>query len=165
MNIHPILVHFPIALLTVYGFLELIRVRRVRELPYWFYVKASLVITGIVSGFAAYQSGEAIEGQFRKLMGPTIEAHSSWAAASLSIFGLLAFGYLTAWVLRSNADEFRFRRELGILSGFITETYLAPILAVLGLVAITVTGALGGAMAYGPDIDPVVRFVVNLLGL
>ena len=44
MNIHPIFVHFPIALLTLYSLAELIRWRRITELAYWFYVKAFAMI-------------------------------------------------------------------------------------------------------------------------
>jgi hypothetical protein len=36
-------------------------------------------------------------------------------------------------------------------------------LALIGVLAITITGALGGVIAFGPDIDPAATFFYNLL--
>lgn len=44
MNIHPFLVHFPIALFCVYTILECVRFQVVIKQPYWFYLKAGIVI-------------------------------------------------------------------------------------------------------------------------
>jgi len=38
-------------------------------------------------------------------------------------------------------------------------------LALFGLAAIAITGALGGAIVYGPNIDPFVAFIIKILGL
>ena len=37
-----------------------------------------------------------------------------------------------------------------------------PLLALLGLIAITITGGLGGAIVYGKDVDPIVSFIYKL---
>lgn len=50
-NIHPVLVHFPIALSIVYAILELIPFKKLRE--NLFTTKASLVTLGTISIFAA----------------------------------------------------------------------------------------------------------------
>ena len=58
MDLHPIIVHFPVALLTLYGIFELFSVRRIARKPYWFYVKAVLVIFGALGALAAWLTGE-----------------------------------------------------------------------------------------------------------
>lgn len=63
-NIHPLLVHFPIALLTVYSLLEAVPLKRIQKLPYWFYVKAVLLITGTISILPTILAGLVIEDQF-----------------------------------------------------------------------------------------------------
>ncbi|KHO51327.1 MAG: hypothetical protein QT04_C0044G0036 [archaeon GW2011_AR11] len=60
LNIHPIFVHFPIALLSLYAVMVLIRFRKVMGLPYWSYAKAILAIAGTLGAFAALQTGSLV---------------------------------------------------------------------------------------------------------
>lgn len=57
MDIHPVTVHFPIALLTVYGLMELVWSKRLKKEQAWFYVKASFLILGVISAYAALSTG------------------------------------------------------------------------------------------------------------
>lgn len=47
-------------------------------------------------------------------------------------------------------------------TGYVLRSPFLPFLALIGLIAITMTGALGGAIVYGPNVDPVVKFVYSL---
>ncbi|EKD68269.1 MAG: hypothetical protein ACD_48C00001G0001, partial [uncultured bacterium] len=38
-------------------------------------------------------------------------------------------------------------------------------IAMLGFIALSLTGILGGALVYGPDADPLVHYVLQFLGL
>src|SRR3989344_5136632 len=98
MNIHPIIVHFPIAFLSVYGVLELVRLRYITSAMYWFYIKASIVMIGAAMAGAAYLSGEIAE----ELVGESrlIEIHSQWAKMTVVIFGFIAVCYAIAWFSR-----------------------------------------------------------------
>ncbi len=161
MNLHPVFVHFPIALLTIYALLELIRWRVVLERSYVFYVKAVLVILGAASAWVARQTGLLIRDTFRA--GSTtklVDMHETWATGSAILFTVLALAYLIAWLEREwvirNKILLTFRRV-------ILNTPLVWILALSGLIGITVTGALGGAIAYGPNIDPVAGWVYHIL--
>jgi len=49
------------------------------------------------------------------------------------------------------------------LKYFILFPPVAIVLALAGLVAITVTGGLGGAIVYGPDADPFFKLVYHFI--
>ena len=91
-NLHPLFVHFPIALLFLYSFIKIIPLKK-----WW------------------------PQGEIISLVIPS----------------------------KKNLTH-------PILSGF---------LALVGLVAIVVTGLLGGVMVYGPTADPAAGIVLRLLGL
>ena len=89
MNIHPILVHFPIALLTLYAIWELIRFKKVTAQHYWFHVKAILIIAGLVTAELALGSGEAIEKMFKEenpIKDAIVPVHAASAEGTIGIF-------------------------------------------------------------------------------
>lgn len=169
MNIHPFLVHFPIAFLSVYGLMELIRIRYITSASYWFYVKASLVIIGSMGAVAAYLSGEEAE----ELFGETrlVEIHSQWAEMATIIFGSIAVLYVIAWLFRLeifnrfenllNLNNLRVYVIIKRIISYLVGSFIMILPAFAGLVSIVITGALGGAIVYGPDIDLFVRFIYD----
>ncbi len=173
MNIHPIFVHFPIALLTIYAIMELLRFKKLSALPYWFYVKAILLITGSVSVFLARYTGEIAEHSIRdKSLHGVIELHSTFALFTFVIFGILALIYIVVWVDRENLGSKIALSQIGTAWNNIVKfahsmfrSPFMPIMAFIGLIVITTTGALGGAIIYGPDVDPIVQFIYKLFGL
>ncbi len=166
MNLHPIFVHFPIALLTIYTLLETASIiKRVRERAYIFYVKATFLLGGVFGAVPAYLTGDAQEGsapvhtEFYRAM----TVHSRWALATVLFFGALAAIHAAAWLCREWTGMPERLRKVLDLHRYATETALTPVLALFGLCIVTVTGALGGALAYGSDIDPTVSFIYKLL--
>lgn len=166
MNLHPILVHFPIALLTMYAMLEFASlVKPIRDRAYVFYVKATLLLLGALAAVPTFITG------FIQLGPPqpdsearrTLLTHYHFAIATLVVFGFLAACYAAAWLSREwTAMPEAWKRRLA-WHRIVTESLLAPALALVGVACVTVTGALGGAMIYGPDVDPVVTFVYGML--
>lgn len=158
MNIHPILVHFPIALLTIYSIMELIRVKKVMEWEPWFYLKAGLVILGFTSSILTFISGDAIEQHFTKMasLAPAVEIHSRFALATVVIYGILALAYHAVWLKWKPVEK---------MAGTILSAPFAIPLALIGLALVTITGALGGGIAFGPDIDPLVTLIFGVFGL
>lgn len=173
MNIHPLFVHFPIALLTLYAVLELLAFKKIANLPYWFYLKALLAIVGALSAVVAIQTGELIEREFQQGgSAQLVETHSFWAATATYIFAGLAVCYLVAWLDLSSTFKIIIAKKSWLQSSwrllrglqqFIFQKPLLILLALAGLSALSITGALGGALAYGPNIDPVVAFVYKIL--
>lgn len=170
MNIHPAFVHFPIALLLMYALFEIIRFTKRGKTPYFFHIKAILVIVGTLTAFLTLQTGDMAEESFkRSALRSLIHTHSSFATASTWIFTIIAFVYIIAWFKESPL----YQKVLGSAIGKqwaqlerysleILQSPLIPLLAVLGLITMTITGALGGAIVYGPDVDPIVNFVYHL---
>lgn len=172
MNLHPIFVHFPIALLTIYAILELIRLKSVTNRPYFFYLKATFAILGFVSAKAAIFSGLAIEDNFR---GEIVETHEKLAFLSLFVFGIIALAYIVEFLEREGIIlwlQNKFNGKLGWL--FWIEKFISKISnpaiekgyiilpAIIGLILVSLTGALGGIMVYGASSDPFTRIVYQI---
>ncbi len=173
MNIHPVVVHFPVALLTIYALMELIRFNKVKSQPYWFYVKALFLMIGGLGALAARQTGEwAAEGVDRSSdTAGILNMHENFANATTLIFGTLAVGYLIIWLNRENIFKFFNNNQTLIkiwnfilpIAKVLIETKLVILLAFAGLACVTITGGLGGIMVYGPDADPFFGFIYKLI--
>lgn len=169
-NIHPLLVHFPIAFLVLYSFLELISTKKLSDKIWLLNTKAILVIAGFIGGLLAASSGEAIEDNFPDLHN-LIETHSFWAGTTNAVFGVIAVLYLIKILSVNNVFNFKLESILNKIwvliqkiSYYILNNRFIIVLAIIvGFVAVTITGALGAAIVYGPDIDPIVKFIYNLV--
>lgn len=165
MNLHPMFVHFPVALFTLYAVSELLRFKKLLRSQTWFLIKATMLWIGFLGSLGAYFTGQAQEIVAGN---PLIELHGQWALATAWLFGTLAVIYaLIALEHYYNAQICRLigpRGEqifvrLTKLARAIHGSLLTPLLALIGLVSITITGALGGSIVYGPDVDPVAQLV------
>ncbi len=167
MNIHPLFVHFPIALLLVYSFFEIIRIRSWQQAPWIIPVKRITLLIGVLFSFISLNTGELAE---HNLSDPAllriVEKHSLFATTATYIYVALLVAYLTE-VLVSQKWWGRVPR---VIQTFLLWYARVPLssrvrlfLAFAGAIAITITGALGGAMVYGPTVDPVVWFVYKTI--
>jgi uncharacterized membrane protein len=178
MNLHPIFVHFPIALLTLYTLCELLRFKKIKEQPTWFYLKAILVICGTAGATVALFTGS--EAKRAVLTGVinaqvanprlVISLHENWAKGASLIYLLLAAAYAVAWLNRFNfidqlpSKALKWIWQVGTqIQKILIETNLVIILCIAGLVAITIAGALGGSIIYGPNTDPVVQSIYKFI--
>ena len=178
MNLHPIFVHFPIALLTVYALMELVRYRKITNQPYWFYAKGLFLLIGGLGALAALFTGDmargAVEqGTFQPAVAnfrQVVSMHENFADLSIAIFGILAVSYLFLWLQRLNfstsLEKYGMQTVWNFLlaiAHFFVETRLVLFMALAGLVCITITGGLGGIMVYGPSADPFFGVIYNIL--
>ena len=143
MDIHPLVVHYPIAFLTTYAIFELVRIRKILELPYWFYIKATLVGVGEVSAIVilitAMTSNALTDGN------RLVEMYKLFMLAVVIVFGIIALSY--------------FKR-----SSVFRSSIIIP-LAVIGLFLIVIAGGLFGATVYGTHFDPFLAPIFKLLGV
>jgi uncharacterized membrane protein len=164
MNIHPIFVHFPIALFTVYSIIEIARFKKIQNYPFTFFIKAALVIIGFLFSLITLQTGEMA----KHLVGRShlISVHSNFAVISVWIFGIIATLYAIVWInkttLKDKLEHFKTWIYLSNYSMVIINSPLIAVVALIGLVMITITGALGGAIVFGPDVDPAAKFFYQM---
>ncbi len=176
MNIHPLFVHFPIGLLVAYSVLEIVAYAwpSVRRQSWHFPVSAFLLFTGVLGAFAALLTGGITE-EILKAEGDAnfymVENHSLFAGATTVLYVILAAAYLVrifqmkGWGQRMFGSSAFFGPILRLkeyLAHVVLDTWLLPLLALLALAGMFVTGALGAAIVYGPSADPFVSFVYHL---
>lgn len=177
MNIHPLLVHFPIALLVMYSILEIgaYLLPALRRRAWVAPVKTFLLFVGVLAAGAAIVTGsmaeEIIEEAGLGSVSPIIETHSSFAAATTLLYLVLAAAYLVrvfdenGWgdrIVGTNAfltKIWNFKKRVWYL---VLDSWFLPFLALVALVSILITGALGASIVYGPDADPFVSFIYHL---
>lgn len=153
MDIHPIVVHFPIAFLTLYGLLELVRFQKVIDQPHWFYTKGVLVIAGALGALAAALTGAIASGW--AIGGPRLFAmHQIFALLVIIVSIVPAVAYALRWAGKFNLYTEHVMKPKSLVS-----------LAILILIVITITGGLGGAMVYGTHFDPLMAPIFKLLGV
>lgn len=172
MNLHPIFVHFPVALFTVYAVMELIPSRKLRAHISWFFVKAAFILIGIASSSAAYLTGTLIEEEFEqdKVYGPIVEMHSFFAGMTIAVFAVIALAYLILFLQKSSLQSRLltwqpWQRISSLVLRIYASRTILPLLALIGLGCVTVTGALGGSIVYGESADPLVGIIYRVLGL
>lgn len=160
MNLHVVVVHFPIALLTCYALLELLGLPNVFRAEFWTKVKALAVVAGTLFSMAAYWTGSEISHDFP---GKLTQVHAFYANSTVWFFSFLSLAYLlrVGHLLKKLPA---FLQKAGeTVSSVMEGPYLMALIGVASLFLVTVTGALGGALAYGPDIDPMVTIVYHWL--
>ncbi len=170
-QLHPVIVHFPIGLLTLYAVLELIPFRITWTDPRWIFAKRILVFCGTLAIIIAETTGEARGGE-NIVPGTALAMHELMATITKIIFMILAGAQV---VVATSVVVTRFvsKREwmyviwkiLERISKIITLRPVIIIGALAGLICITITGALGGGMVYGPEADPMVKAVYTLFNL
>ncbi|MDM5201499.1 hypothetical protein QUF79_26070 [Fictibacillus enclensis] len=133
--LHPLLVHFPIALLLIGVIVQIIAVWKK---PFFDRLALFLFSTGFLTGILAYVSGDGAEHFLRNQVGHSIESavhiHETYALVTLFIFG--------AVVLLKLLHMFGFIKPL---------LPLVLVLSLAGAVTLSLTGHYGGKMVYHPE--------------
>ena len=162
-GLHLMLVHFPIALLVIYVFLEYFK--RFTKADYWFNVRSVFLYLGIFFAVLAIFSGSLLEGDFENKFKALFELHETFATITLYLYSSIALYY----ILVQFKDKLKFLEKYNFFKTFekfyinlFSKTYVMHTVLLFALISIIVTGSLGAAMAQGPNIDPVVSFVYGL---
>ncbi|HED06309.1 MAG TPA: hypothetical protein ENI61_06470 [Ignavibacteria bacterium] len=174
MNIHPIFVHFPIALLVIYALMEITPRVWSSRVQWWNNIKMFLSITGALSVIPTLITGDMAEDIITKTrpeLTNLIETHAMMATITVIIFAIPAISYAikvietTDWhtkMLLRYKQYTIIAKILHEISIFTLRRGVMLFLALIGIISLTITGGLGASIVYGPDFDPIVSFVYNL---
>ncbi len=159
-NIHPIFVHFPIALLCVYSLIRVVPFHRWFPSVSWKHIERALLFFGVLGAGASLYTGEIAE-HLVKPPRDIVEMHAGFAVATTWIYGALLLGeILSMW--KTLSAKFSF---LVVVANILTHRVFGRVLAIAGFAAITITGLLGGVLVYGLSADPFAAIVLRWLGL
>lgn len=170
-NIHPIFVHFPIAFLILYSFIKIVPLYKWFPKIAWGQVRLVLLLAGVIGAFVANSTGEIAE----HLVNPNnqlVEMHATFASISTWVFGLLLVGELLAVLnlkiipqISAKIGVPKLALFLLFIQKILNNNGISIVLTLAGLVAISITGLLGGVMVYGVTADPVAPFILQILGI
>lgn len=166
-NIHPLFVHFPIALLFIYSIIKIIPFKKWFPNVSWKHIERALLLVGVLGAFAALMTGETAE-QLTKPNHNLVEAHSFFATTATYLYAILLLGEILSismsWIdlkLKSGS----ILKTIVFIKNLLNQPILSITLAILGFITISITGLLGGVMVYGTSADPVAGLVLRLLGI
>lgn len=165
-NIHPIFVHFPIAFLLLYSTLVLVPFRKWFPKIQWDYFRFFLLVLGIAGALVASATGETAV-RFTSGARAVVEAHEFFASGTISL-------YITALVFEvwpfvyprfivQNIKNKTLEKVLNILNTTISNKTLLWLIALAGLVTLTLTGMIGGILVYGTTADPLAPLILQAI--
>lgn len=166
-DIHPIFVHFPIALLVVYSIIKILPFKKWFPQVTWNYLESILLLIGVLGAFISSSTGEVAE-HLTKANKNLVEMHSTFAGISTWLYGLLLLGEILVLLTPKLFPKFNLPKtsELVLfIQNLLTNPISSKIIAFLGLIAISITGMLGGVIVYGVSADPLAPMLLKLLGI
>ncbi len=174
-NYHLIMVHFPIALLTLYCFLEVLTIFRVFYQKHGLEIaKGILVLSGTFSAILSRQTGEMIsEGANKVYLNRNIlQLHEGFSFWATFIFVILSLSYLIYFfenieALKTHKIYTTFKGKIhSQLKQFIkifNSRAIRVTLAIVGFCIILGTGTLGGILAHGCNSDPMTKLMCSIV--
>lgn len=167
-DIHPIVVHFPIALLFLYSLLVIFPFQKWFPKVSWRDIQRILLIVGVAGASVALITGDIAE-ELNRPNRQVVEAHSTFAAIATWLYGILLLGELVAFVNTRFSLQLEkyisIKKPLSVLERVLTKRSISIILSILALISITLTGILGGVLVYGTSADPLAGIVLKMLGI
>lgn len=166
-NIHPIFVHFPVAFLLIYSFIKIVPFYKWLPNVAWVQIQRVLLVVGVLGAFVASSTGELAE-EFTRPDRQLVNMHATFASISTWVYGLILLGELLLIMLPIITGRFKLVQVANLLNStkdLLTHKLVSNTLALIGLIAIRVTGLLGGVMVYGTSADPLAGIVLKILGI
>lgn len=180
MDLHPIIVHIPVAFLSIFSIVEILSLfPKFRHSKTFFFIKFFILLVGFTTTILALMSGEnAFHLNIEAVNKSLVHDHERMADMTRNIYLLIVCIYISIaffrveqirnWVALkfNNKTVLRIFEFLSKVGGFFDRYYgLLILLALVGLVVVSTTGALGGAIIYGTQTkDPFINMVTKYFG-
>lgn len=148
----------------LYSVLELIKSKKIDSKFNLFNTKIILLFTGMIGGFAALQTGDIASDLLSRAERTSIlHFHEMFAQMSIFLYGVMAFGYILKLALPYlSTKNFKYNWLIDDIRIIILSPIVSISLSILGLIALAVTGGLGGILVYGPDADFATSILYNI---
>lgn len=166
-NIHPILVHFPIAFLFIYSIIKVLPFDKWFPNISWKNIRSILLFIGVLGACVSLITGDLA----REMVNPNtglVHMHSTFAYLSTWLYGALLLGEIVS-VIKSKYSSViqseQIKALLTFLENILRDGLFSKLLALLGIISISITGMLGGVMVYGLSADPFAGIVLKILGI
>lgn len=166
-DLHPIFVHFPIALMLLYSGLRFFSWPKKFPAVNWQIPRIIILGAGIIGAWISSATGE-IAARLNSSNRTILEMHEGFAGAATSVYIILLVIELLLFI---NPDWLKnkyllyLRPILLFLQNKIIKNWIFRLLAAIGALLIAMTGLLGGIMVYGTAADPLAEPILRLLGL
>lgn len=161
MNLHPIIVHFPIACLVLYTALEVVSFFKKNREEKLSFTKMFLLVVGIIWTALALQSGEVAQDIVGR--SELIHQHEEFAEMTYKIYLIILFIY----IITRETVLLRFKSpiltKISSVIGYLKKYGIVVLLSLIWLVLLTIVGALWGAISHGPAVDPIVQYIYTLV--
>lgn len=165
-DLHPIFVHFPIALLVFYSIIKIIPLSRWLPKIMWRDIERFLLVFGTLGAFVSLSTGEIAEEMFR-VNHQLVEAHATFAVISVWLYGALIVGEVASFLVSRQffVTQRYMTRSIAFVNSFLCDGFFARLIAFVAFVSILLTGLLGGVLVYGTTADPLAGFILRILGI
>ena len=167
-NIHPIVVHFPIALLVIYSIIKIFPFRKWFPNVAWRDIERLLLLIGVMGAFLSLSTGEQAE-DFSRPNEDLVGAHEFFANFSTRTYLIILIGEFANYL---NTKNFSLINKINYLpkilawvEKILTNKNLVLVLVILGFISLFLTGVLGGVMVHGTTADPLAPFVLEVLNI
>ena len=167
-NIHPIFVHFPIALLFIYSIIKILPFKKWLPKIAWDDICFVVLIVGVLGAFMALSTGDTAE-HLSKANHHLINIHATFASISTWLYVALLLGEISHFFNQSKLAEkvslLKFKKVTAFCEKLFYGKLFSKIVSLVALLFITLTGMLGGIIVYGVSADPFASTLLKILGI
>lgn len=170
MNLHPIIIHFPIACLVLYTILEVVSFFIPKTRQKLHITTLFLLYIGLIGTFFALQSGELAQDILDISKSWLVDTHEDYGEFTHQLYMILWIFYIAYTILQNKIGKNyrpkivkQYQQKLIDISDHKGIKISIVIIACIGLITLSITWALGWAISHGPDTDFIVSFFYNLL--
>ncbi len=170
MNIHPLIIHFPIACLILYSMVEITTGIFPQHKEKRHTTKLFLLIVGVIGTFFALASGNYTQELLGMEWSRLVNTHKQYGERTHITYLTILLYYFWRHILTHRIGQPYWKhltirshtRSQYIINHTISKIIIM-LLACIGMILLFITWALWWAISHGSHTDPIVSFIYNLI--